>query len=105
MAEQTPQQRIAFNVKTAEKERTDEPFVVALEDGSTVTFNDPRDLDWQDVATLENPIDFVRLVVSDEDKVKLRKAKIPAWIFNQMISEFQIHYGIGTSGTPGAPRF
>ncbi len=102
----TPEnQKIAVNLATAEKERVYEPFVVALPGGETVTFNDPRDLEWQDLAALEDPIQFVRLCLSEEDKAKLRKERLAGWQFNKIMTEFNIHFGIGTSGNAGGPRF
>lgn len=97
-------QKIAFNLATAEREKTYEPFVVALPDGETVTLNDPRDLDWKDLVSIENPPDFFRLCLSEDDKAKFRKAPIPGWALNQLMEAFQIHYGLGNAGNGVASR-
>lgn len=97
-------QKIHFNVATAEREKTYEPFVLALSDGSTIVMTDPRELDWQDLLTIENPADFFRFCVSDEDKDKLRKEKIPGWKFNDLITEYQLHYGLGDKGNGAGSR-
>lgn len=96
--------KISFSLEAAEKEKVYEPFVLDLGGGETIILNDPRDLDWKDLATIENPIDFLRLCVSDGDKAKLRKKPIPGWKFNQLITEFQLHYGLGSQGNVAGSR-
>lgn len=98
-------QNIAVNLATAEKENPKEPFVVALPGGETITFSDPANLEWQELAVLENPIQFVRLTLSDEDRRKLREAKLRGWQFNKIMTEFNLHFGLGDLGNAAASRF
>lgn len=97
-------QKVTFNLATVERERTYEPYVIALASGETIVMTDPADLDWTDILKIENPADFFRFCVSDEDKEKLRKEKIPGWKMRLLIQDYQQHYGIGDVGNAAASR-
>lgn len=98
-------QKIAVNLDVLEKEKVYDPFVVALPGGETITFNDPRDLEWHELASLEDPVQFVRVCLSEEDKDKLRNCKLAGWQFNKIMESFNRHFGIGPAGNSGASRF
>lgn len=96
--------KITFNLNTAEREKSYEPYVVALSDGSTITMTDPAELDWSEILLIENPADFFRFCVSEDDKPRLRKEKIPGWKMRLLIEDFQRHYGLDTAGNAAGSR-
>lgn len=97
-------EKIQFNLQTIEREKTYTPYVVALSDGTTITMTDPAELDWSEILMIENPADFFRFCVAEEDKPKLRKEKIPGWKMRLLIEDFQRHYGLDTAGNADASR-
>lgn len=79
--------------KAASKDR--KPFTAEVA-GRTITFTDPRDLDWQILLEVqENPLRVLRYCLSDEDRAHLRETKgVPSSVFGQLITRFRLHYGI-----------
>lgn len=104
MAQSSSVPKVAFNLDTVERERVYEPYVVALSTGETITMTDPADLEWQDILLIENPADFFRFCVSEEDKQKLRKEKIPGWKMRLLIADYQTHYGLDSEGNAAGSR-
>lgn len=97
---------VSFNLGTAEREKVYEPYTVALSTGKVITMSDPADLDWSQILLIENPADFFRFCVSEEDKEELRKEKIPGWKMRLLIEDYQRHYGLGDAGNgTGSPTF
>jgi hypothetical protein len=87
--------KVSLNVDTLEREgASEEPFVAAI-DGRPVTFNDPLELDWQELlASYGNPRAFLRLVLSKEDATRVLGMKIPTWKIRRIMSAFNAHYGL-----------
>lgn len=104
MAQQQNPTKVAFNLGTAEREKVYEPYTVALSTGEVITLTDPADLDWKQILLIENPADFFKYCVSEEDKELLRKEPIPGWKMRLLIEDFQRHYGLGDSGNGAGSR-
>lgn len=101
---QNQNSKVTFNLATAEREKSYEPYVVALSTGETIVMTDPADLEWQEILMIENPADFFRFCVSEEDKKKLREEKIPGWKMRLLIADYQTHYGLGDAGNDAGSR-
>lgn len=102
-------QKIHFSVEAADQQRAREnegrePFRADV-NGRTITFNDPKDLDWKTILEIDHPIMFLRHCVNDEDREWLRDQKIKAAVFNEMIAAFQRHYGLADKGNGIDARF
>lgn len=73
------------------------PFKVKL-GGRVITMTDPRDEDWQDLLDLSQPVDFLRVCMSDEDRkhvLSLRgEKKLASRKLNQLMESFMEHYEI-----------
>lgn len=96
--------KVQFNLETAEREKSYEPYTVALTGGVVITMTDPAELDWKEILLIENPSDFFKFCVSDEDKDHLRKEKIPGWKMRLLIEDYQRHYGLDKPGNgSGSP--
>lgn len=87
--------QIAINLDTVERpeEELKPPFVAAI-GGKELTFLDAAELEWDDLAQMDSPEDFVRLTLSDEDQETLYAAKLPGWKFGQLWEAYQRHYGL-----------
>lgn len=70
-----------------------EPFVVNIA-GRTITMTDPADLDWQDLAEIENPVDFLRYCVAEEDRRHIYKQRIPGWKLGKLMEAYNTHYDL-----------
>ena len=91
-------QKVSFNLETAEREKVYEPYTIALSTGEVITMTDPADLDWTQILLIQNPADFFRFCVSEDDKDKLRGEKIPGWKMRLLIEDYQTHYGLSDQG-------
>lgn len=86
-----------FDLDSIESERKDEKLFRAKVNGREITFVNPKDLDWIDLADLgDDPVDFVQLCVAEEaDADWLLTQEIPSWKAEKLVEAFTRHYGIG----------
>lgn len=97
--------KVQINLDTVEREKSYEPFSFVL-DGEALTLTDPADLDWQVLASIEKPVQFFRhCFQSEDDREKFRKAKLPGWKLNELISTYIRHYGLDTAGNGAGSAF
>lgn len=99
----TPMSKINLNLDTAEREKSYEPFVVVI-DGRSITMTDPAELDWKDLLAIEQPSEFFRHCMSEDDQAFLRKTNIPGWKFRLLLESYQRHYGLDIAGNRAASR-
>lgn len=71
------------------------PFVVRI-GGRDLTFADPADLDWEDLASVDVPSDLFRVSLSREDRNFLYDQKLPTWKFSKLLDAYSTHYDIDT---------
>lgn len=69
------------------------PFIVMVE-GRKVTLEDPSDIDWRDLATVEIPADLLRVAMSSEDRQYLQGLAMPTWKFNRLMEAYYVHYDL-----------
>lgn len=69
------------------------PFVVKVQ-GRSITMEDPAELDWRDLAVMDNPIEFLRLSLSTEDRKFLLSLNLPGWKFNQFMEAYYAHFDL-----------
>lgn len=67
------------------------PFVVKIE-GRKVTFQDPAEIDWQDLAMVEVPADLFSVAMSREDRNFFREQKMPGHKFNHLMKAYYDYY-------------
>lgn len=91
MTDELPEE-ITLNLDTVERPGGPiKPFSAVVE-GRRIVMTDPEDIDWQDLLEIEDPLDFLRHCVSDEDRTYLRGVKIPGWKFGVLMERYQKHY-------------
>lgn len=69
------------------------PFVVNIE-GRRVTFADPTEVDWRDLAAVEIPADLLRVAMTRDDRQYLQGLALPTWKFNRLMEAYYSHYDL-----------
>lgn len=90
-----PEPGVILDLDTVERPEKDvrPPFVVTVE-GRKVTMQDPAEIDWRDLASVEIPADLLRVAMSTEDRVFLVERSLPAWKFNRLMEAYYTHYDL-----------
>lgn len=60
--------------------------------GKAITMIDPSDFDWQDLLDIQNPQDFLRYCLSDEDREHLSNQSMPGWKLNLLMDSYMKHF-------------
>lgn len=69
------------------------PFVVKL-GGKQVTFADPLDIDWRDLASVNIPADLLRVALSHEDLDHIRNQPLDSYSFNKLMKSYYDYFGL-----------
>jgi hypothetical protein len=69
------------------------PFVVQV-GGKAVTMTDPAEFDWEDLLDIQNPQDFLRYCLNDEDREHFRNTSFPGWKLNVLMESYMKHYDL-----------
>lgn len=93
--------KVALNLDTLEREDKHEEFAAVI-GGKRIVFTDAADLDWQVLAQLDSPEDFVEYCTTDEDRKHIYETSIPGWKFKALWEGYQAHYGLGSPGNARA---
>lgn len=84
---------VDFNLDTLEREKTYKPFRPVI-NGRVVNMTDPAELDWKVLLDIEDPSQFLRHAIAEDDKAFLREQHIPGWKFGKLIDAYVKHYGL-----------
>ncbi len=69
------------------------PFVVNVE-GQKVTLADPSEIDWRDLAVVEQPADHLRVAMTRQNRHNLQGLSLPGWKFNRLMEAYYAHYDL-----------
>lgn len=69
------------------------PFVVRL-GGRVISMGNPEEIDWQDLVSLTNPVQFLKYAVSKEDRTFIVSLSLPAYKLNKLMQAYQTHFKI-----------
>lgn len=75
------------------KEERKAPFVVKL-GGKQVTFADPLDIDWRDLASVNIPADLLRVALSSDDLDHVRNTSLDSYSFNKLMKSYYDYFGL-----------
>lgn len=67
------------------------PFIVKVADHK-LTFADPGEIDWKDLAAIEVPADLFSVALNREDRQFLREQPMAGWKFNELMKAYYTHY-------------
>jgi hypothetical protein len=93
--------KVALNLDTLEREDRYDEFASVI-GGRRIVFTDAAELDWQVLAELDSPEDFIENCTTDEDREHILKQSIPGWKFRALWEAYQAHYGLGNPGNARA---
>ena len=84
---------VDLDLDTVERPEKDQirPFVFNLA-GRQITMTDPAELDWLDLAELENPVELIRHCCSREDRDHIVAQAMPGWKLGKLVEAFMQHY-------------
>lgn len=90
-----PEPGVMLDLDTLERDQKDvkEPFVVNV-GGKRITFNDPTEVDWRDLASISGPGDLIRVALSREDRRHLGEQEMPTWKFSKLMDAYSLHYNL-----------
>lgn len=90
-----PDKSIALNLDEVEKDEKDQfdPFKIVLFEREMLLI-DPTDMDYRDLASIEDPIDFARYAFQPEDRQFLADKDVPAWKFGKLFEAYNDHFGL-----------
>lgn len=86
---------IDVDLDSLERDKTYPVFVFALA-GREIEFNDPANLDWQDLLKLEEESEFIELAMTADDSKFFLEQKVPAWKLRKLMKMYQEHYELET---------
>jgi len=90
-----PEPGIILDLDLEERDPKDikPPFIVNVAD-RRITFEDPANIDWRDLASVMIPGDMLRVSLSRDDNLFLQKQALPAWKFNKLMEGYYLHYDL-----------
>lgn len=96
---------VALDLDSLEREDCPPPFD-SLIGGRVYTFKDPQDVDWQDLlASMSNPVMFIRKVLPPEDHVAFFTTPLPNWKMSRLMEKYMEHFGLPSlPNAAGLPR-
>jgi len=69
------------------------PFTVKV-GGKKITFKDPAEIEWQDLASVEIPSDLFSVSLSKEDRTHIRETPMEGFRFNKLMESYYDHYDL-----------
>jgi hypothetical protein len=91
---------VVLNLDTLELERTEKPFVVRL-GGRNLTFKDPKEIYWQDLADLDDPTSFAEAALEEEDQEHFLEYRLETGRMMELMRRYRRHFGMDVD--PGNP--
>lgn len=82
---------VHFNLDTATRDEEFEPFVAVVKDRK-LTISDPAEVDYQHLLGIENPLEFLRFCMSQEDRDFLADQHFESWRLGMLLEMFLKHY-------------
>jgi hypothetical protein len=87
----TPGVILDLDLEEKPEEDVKAPFIVNI-GGRPVTFANPADLDWLDLASVEIPADLIRISLTPEDREFILAQRLPSWKFGRLMKVYYEHY-------------
>lgn len=97
---ETKPSEVSLDLDTLEKESDPGPFAFRA-GGERFEVRDARDLDWQELLSVDLGLDTLRVALGD-DWTRFKKVGLPAWKLDKVVDGYMRHYGLGSSGEDDA---
>lgn len=88
-----PEQGLVIDLDTLERKDRKPPFKAKIGD-RVIEMIDPQEIDWRDLLQMQDPREFLRLALSEEDRSYLSSLELPGWKFGQLMEAFYRHYDL-----------
>lgn len=90
-----PQPGVILDLDSEQRPEKDikPPFVIHI-GGQNVTFADPSEIDWRDLADINHPGQLLRVALSSDDRKFLNEQALPTWKFNRLLEAYYTHYDL-----------
>lgn len=88
-----PSPGVVFDFDSLKRDPKDikPPFIAKVRDRE-ITFTDPSEILWQDLAAVVIPSDLFSVALSAEDRRWLRDTEMAGWQFNELMKAYYEHY-------------
>lgn len=88
-----PEPGVVLDLDAAERPASEikPPFVVKV-GGRKITFKDPAEIDWKDLAAVNIPPDIFAFALDREDRKHIRETDLEGWRFNLLFKGYYEHY-------------
>ena len=90
--------KVHLNLDTFEYERGEREQFAFVLGGRRIVMTDPADVDWQDLAEMDDPFTLAETCMTEEDASYFLEYRMPAKKMQELVKTFQKHYGLGTPG-------
>lgn len=88
-----PKPGVVFDFDSLKRDPKDvKPPFIALVRGREITFTDPSEIEWQDLAAIVIPSDLFSVALSPDDRKWLRDTEMAGWQFNELMKAYYDHY-------------
>jgi hypothetical protein len=85
---------VDFDLDSVERDAQDVyPLFHSNIGGKRIPFINPDEVDWQDLAFLDSPVELLQFLVTPEDLRHIREQKIPGWKLGKLMEAVTTHYG------------
>lgn len=90
-----PSSAVDFDLDHVEKDPQDvKPPFRATIGGRVIEMGSPDDVEWQDMLYLENPVELLQFVMSEDDLRHLRAQKLEGWKLGKLMDAYGTHFGL-----------
>lgn len=90
-----PEPGVILDLDAEERSPKDiKPPFISKVGGKNVTFADPSEIDWRDLAAVEIPADLLRVALSKEDRKHMSETPLEGWKFNRLMEAYYTHYDL-----------
>lgn len=88
-------ERFDFDLDAWEPEEKDlKPDLVVRLGGKLVSFSDPRDKPWTELVGLENPVQFIRVCTSKDDREHILEQGFSSRKLEALMQKFMEHFEV-----------
>lgn len=88
-------ERFDFDLDAWEPEEADlKPDLSVKIGGRVVKFSDPRDKPWQELVALDNPVQFIRVCTSREDREHIMAQGFSSRKLEALMKKFMEHFEV-----------
>ncbi len=82
---------VHFNLDTEERGEEFEVFATVIRE-RRIEISDPAEIDFKDLLSIDNPMQFFRFCMKQEDRDFLAEQNLKGWELGRLLDRFLTHY-------------